>query len=43
VNRLLGVAWLAQVARGRLPDAALERDVRMFYDVFYHLQLTDAQ
>jgi iron complex transport system substrate-binding protein len=43
VNRLPGVAWLAYVARGRPFDAEFERDVRMLYSDFYHVQLTDTQ
>jgi iron complex transport system substrate-binding protein len=43
VNRLPGVAWLSYVVPGRPLDAEFERDVRMFYEEFYHLQLTNGQ
>jgi iron complex transport system substrate-binding protein len=43
VNRLPGLAWLAYVARGQKFDAGFEQDVRMFYNDFYHLKLSDTQ
>ena len=43
MNRLPGLAWLAYVARGQKFDATFEHEVRMFYNDFYHLQLTDSQ
>jgi iron complex transport system substrate-binding protein len=43
VNRLLGVIWLAYVARGRPFDAEFRAEVSRVFAVFYHVTLTEAQ
>jgi iron complex transport system substrate-binding protein len=43
VNRLLGVIWLAYVARGRPFDDELRDDVNRAFAAFYHVTPTAAQ
>ncbi len=43
VNRLLGLQWLAIDLYPSLPHADLAATVRQFYDLFYHLKLSDPQ
>jgi iron complex transport system substrate-binding protein len=42
VNRLAGLIWLAAVASNRSPNAVSD-DIRVFFEEFYHVRLTDTQ
>ena len=42
INRLLGVAWLTDVLYPGRTGTDLGAAARSFYDLFYHVQLTDA-
>ncbi len=43
VNRLAGLMWLAYALRERAFDTVFYDDVRVFFQEFYHVELTDAQ
>ena len=42
-NRILGMRWLAAELYPDYFDYQLEEDVRSFYKLFYHTDLTDEQ
>jgi hypothetical protein len=43
VNRVPGMIFMAYVLRGRAFDAAFFRDVRAFFESFYHVTPSDEQ
>jgi iron complex transport system substrate-binding protein len=43
VNRVVGLAWLAKVLYPEATNIDLGSDVRQFYKLFYHVDLTDEQ
>lgn len=43
INRLISAAWLATVLYPGRTDIDLKKEVRDFYALFYHVDLTDAQ
>lgn len=42
-NRLIGIRWLSKLIYPDVFEYGLEEDVKEFYQLFYHLKLTDAQ
>lgn len=42
-NRVIGLRWLAQLLYPDYYDYDIDAEVRDFYSLFYHTQLTDAQ
>jgi iron complex transport system substrate-binding protein len=43
INRAIGVAWLTDVLYPGRSDVDLRAAARQFYDLFYHVELTDAE
>lgn len=43
INRIVGLAWLAKVLYPETTNIDLGSDVRDFYKLFYHVDLTDEQ
>ncbi|HRO13300.1 iron ABC transporter substrate-binding protein [Amaricoccus sp.] len=43
INRIIGVDWLANVLYPEASDDDLRERTRAFYQLFYHVELTDAQ
>lgn len=43
INRIVGLAWLAKVLYPETTTIDLGSDVRDFYKLFYHVDLTDEQ
>lgn len=43
VNRVIGIKWIGHLLYPNLFPGGLRREVRDFYDMFYHVQLTDNQ
>lgn len=43
VNRLIGILWLGNLVYPEQYHEDVKTDVKTFYDLFYHVQLTDAQ
>jgi iron complex transport system substrate-binding protein len=43
VNRLIGLAWLANVLHGERFAFDIRRETRAFYKLFYHVDLGDAE
>lgn len=42
-NRIIGVRWLANLLYPEYFDYDIDAEVREFYSLFYHVELTDAQ
>lgn len=42
VNRLIGLAWLANLLNGERFPFDIRRETRRFYKLFYHVELSDA-
>ncbi|GLB29554.1 ABC transporter substrate-binding protein [Lacrimispora amygdalina] len=43
VNRMIGILWLGNLVYPEQYHEDVKADVKTFYDLFYHVQLTDAQ
>nr|WP_314463238.1 ABC transporter substrate-binding protein [uncultured Clostridium sp.] len=43
VNRMIGILWLGSLVYPEQYHEDVKADVKTFYDLFYHVQLTDAQ
>ena len=43
ISRILGVRWLGNLLYPDLYDYDMKAEIKEFYKVFYHLELTDAQ
>ena len=43
VNRMIGILWLGNLVYPEQYQENITADIKGFYDLFYHVQLTDAQ